>query len=385
MKASRYTVLGVISALSLLVKCHKAEECPPLRPGKITIDAFQLYPENMDWDPILCQAYISILYNSSIGIFSPYATPTSPNGTLSILPITPFSQTLNPNYHIAGIVVNSKPLRKPGSHYLSAITTQALAFRTAGRNISGNNFLNRYDLITKKFLWSANLTTVSKNRYGGFNDLAYDSHGSSFVAGTFPSSILKVDPTGNQIEEWYLSPEAEFGNRTVGVFGYTGIASLPEAGVLLTVEASTGSLYRFDMAAEKGVPVKLVIEGMGEGDRIVRSDAMRLPEKYGGKVLLITDQRRGVVVLRSITSSQKGNGKKKKAWERAKYLGLVPNDSTLPPGALTPAVSEMADRIYMVPNWFGERPIVEGTLTGNRSVFYLVDITEEVDRLVERG
>lgn len=170
------------------------------------------------------------------------------------------------------------------------------------------------------------------------------------------------------------------------MFGYTEIVSIPDEGTLLVVDAAIGRLFKFDMTARKGTPVLLPIEGMAEGDRIVRSDAIRLPEKYGGRVLLITDQSRGVVVVRSGESTEgKGKGKKnlkEKLWGRTEYLGLVPNDPTLPPGALTPAVTQMADRVYMVPNWFGERPIVEGTLTGNRSVFYLVDIPEEVDGLV---
>lgn len=214
---------------------------------------------------------------------------------------------------------------------------------------------------------------------------------------TFPSAILRVDPSGKKVGEWYLSEKAKTGNRTVGEFGYTGVASIPEEDTLLTVEAASGGLFRFDLGSEKGKPVPLPVEGMGETDRIVRSDAMRLPEKYGGKVLLVTDHSRGVVVLRSKgigtqsggESKGKGKGtekKTKKKWQKAEYLGLVPNDLTLPPGALTAAVTQLgSDRIYMVPNWFGERPVVEGTLTGNRSVFYLVDITKEVDELVRRG
>jgi hypothetical protein len=32
--------------------------CPPFERGNFNIDAYQLYPENMDWDAKLCQVYI---------------------------------------------------------------------------------------------------------------------------------------------------------------------------------------------------------------------------------------------------------------------------------------------------------------------------------------
>lgn len=33
-------------------------ECPPFTKGTFNIEAYQLYPENMDWDAKLCQVYI---------------------------------------------------------------------------------------------------------------------------------------------------------------------------------------------------------------------------------------------------------------------------------------------------------------------------------------
>ena len=41
-------------------------------------------------------------------------------------------------------------------------------------------------------LWRVNLTALSGGRYGGFNDVAHDGAGNTFVCGTFPSSIVKV-------------------------------------------------------------------------------------------------------------------------------------------------------------------------------------------------
>jgi hypothetical protein len=41
--------------------------CPPFTKATFDIDAYQLYPENMDWDGKLCQVYI--------GYFPPLSTP----------------------------------------------------------------------------------------------------------------------------------------------------------------------------------------------------------------------------------------------------------------------------------------------------------------------
>jgi hypothetical protein len=247
---------------------------------------------------------------------------------------------------------------------VSAVVTHAQAFRSRGVNISGDNWLNKYDPVRRKFVWHANLTTVSRNVYGGFNDATHDRHGNTWVCGTWPGTILKIGKTGKKIEEWYV-PEVV--NRTV--MGFTGIESIGDD-TLLVVDGSKGAVFRFDMHASSRKKRRPMLVPVDPPVEIVRSDAMRLPDRYHKKVLLITDQSRGVVVLRS-----------QNKWRTAEYLGLVPNDPTLPPGGLTASVVQMRDRIYMVPNWFFE-PKVEGTLAGNRSVFYLPDITEQVDLLV---
>lgn len=157
-------------------------QCATLPASPITIEAYQLYPKNMSWDTNICQAYISVLCNSSVGVYNPFTAQ------LSIAPIP--GPTLSPTYHIAGVIWDKY------SSLVSAVVTQALAFRTGGCNISGDNWLNKYDPVARKFLWSTNLTTVTQNRDGGFNDITHDKEGNTWVCGTFPGMILIVDKTG---------------------------------------------------------------------------------------------------------------------------------------------------------------------------------------------
>ncbi|KAK3368387.1 hypothetical protein B0H63DRAFT_565085 [Podospora didyma] len=346
MKLNKRVVIAIVGLLAPLVQCHH-HGCPPFHGGNVVINAYQLYPENMDWDPKLCQAYISILYNASIGVYNPY--------TNSLTSLSFPGQSFSSQFHIAGVAWDKY------TSLISVIVTQGSAFRTLGRNVRGDNWLNRYDPIGRKFLWSANLTTVSRNRYGGFNDLVHDKDGNIWICGSFPGTLLRVDRSGRKIVEWYV-PEVI--NTTI--FGFTGIALAGKT--LLVVDESTGSVLKFD-TRKKGNPVPLAVT---PEMTVERSDAMRLPDKYEGKVLLITDHDRGVLVLRS-----------KDGWKTAEYLGLVPSDPTLPPGALTAAVSQIGQRICMVPNWFFDSKVPAGGLAGNRSTFYLVDITGQVDELLK--
>ncbi|KAK0616865.1 hypothetical protein B0T14DRAFT_523950 [Immersiella caudata] len=329
------------AAFCRAAEAHKHARCPDMPPGRITINAYQLYPENLSWDPVHCQLYLSVLYNSSIGIYHP---ETKRLQTVSIP-----GQTLDVSLHVAGTIWDKH------SSLVSSVVTNAFTIRSGGTNISGDNWLNKYDPAEGKFLWQVNLTAVSRGRYGFFTDVTHDRRGSTWVSGAFPGTVLKVDKSGKRVEEWYV-PDLERVNRTQ--HGFTGIDSVGDT--LLVVDATKGALFRFDMRDKKGkaTPVQVAITPV---PTIVRSDAMRLPDKYGGRVLLITDQSRGVLVLRSRDTS----------WRTAEYLGLVPADGTLPPGSLTAAVSQIGDRIYALPNWFFE-PKVPGTFAGNRSTWLIL-------------
>ena len=46
------------SANALTQSSTTHSDCPPFDRGNFSIDAYQLYPENMDWDARLCQVYV---------------------------------------------------------------------------------------------------------------------------------------------------------------------------------------------------------------------------------------------------------------------------------------------------------------------------------------
>lgn len=263
--------------------------------------------------------------------------------------------TLVKEFHVGGVAWDQH------SGLASVIIGQGNAFETSGANISGDNFIAKYDPHAAKFLWNLNITAVTQGVYGGFNDIAHDPAGNTYFCGTFPSSILKVDAEGTAVIPWHL-PETV--NHTIR--GYSGIAS--HENTIIVLDSGTGKLFRFDATAAKGTPVP--VAHVPE-EPIVRGDAIRLPLKYGGRVLLIAQHLRGVAVLRSPDAS----------WTTAEYLGLIPNDPSLPEGALTTSVTQISDRIFTVTDWFSD-PIVPGTVAGNKTSFPMVDITDQIEVLL---
>ncbi|KAI1173550.1 hypothetical protein F4777DRAFT_580780 [Nemania sp. FL0916] len=392
-------LLAVASSHPLL---YPSRSCPSLGSGTIDIASYQLYPENADFDEqscLLCFTTIAnrdyhpsdlgALYNASVVVYDPYKksvveTIEFPNITRTV----PF--------HIGGVAwdpysskkPNSKSeAKKPGDE-ITILVDAAPAHETAGRDISGDNYILRWDAVSKRVLWTANLTTVSRGRYGGPQDIEHDGRGNVFVLGTYPGTLVRVSaPPSNSktgvIEEWYIPPPSP--NTSVldhAVIGFTGLAAY-DSDTLLVADARNnsvqgGALYRFDMSAKKGTPVAIPITypttGSADADVIRPGDAIYLPKRYAREVLLISEHDKGVSVVRS--------RKKDEVWRSAEFLGRIANPANITAsGGLVTAVVEIAGRVYLVEEWFTDA-IVPGTSAGNRTTFPLVDVTAQLDALV---
>jgi hypothetical protein len=134
------------------------------------------------------------------------------------------------------------------------------------------------------------------------------------------------------------------------------------------LDSLLGQLFRFDATAKRGTPVLLPHT---PDAAIIGGDAIRLPLKFQGKVLLVAENGRGVSVLRSRDAT----------WKSAEYLGLIPMDPSLPAGALTTSMTQIGEKIYTVTDWFAD-PIVPGTVAGNKTTFPMIDITAQIDALL---
>ncbi|KAF5122536.1 hypothetical protein E5D57_013019 [Metarhizium anisopliae] len=103
-------------------------------------------------------------------------------------------------------------------------------------------------------------------------------------------------------------------------------------------------------------------------------EAITLPKKYEGKVLLVASNSKGVYVLRSKDGS----------WDSAENLGEIPNKYGKSGGVVVTTV-QVEDRLYAVLEYFDDikNPVPE-TVAGNRTEFPLQDITSAVEELLQK-
>ena len=294
----------------------------------------------------------SVLWNASVAIYDPYID--------KITQIIEYPGiTRSASEHIGGVAWDK------WTGLITILVDAAAPWATAGADVSGDNLVFKYDADAGRILWTSNLTAVSQARYGGFQDIETDKRGNTFVVGTWPGTILKLDKHGHA-EEWFI-PEVINTTRA----GYGGLAAVGNSDIMLSNDATTGLIYRFDMRDRKGKPV---LVPMTPNHPYLDTDAIYLPPKYGGEVLLVASHASGIQVLRS----------KDKKWKTAEYLGTIPNvDTPLFEGsAPTAAVQMGSNSLYMIDDWLGD-PWVPGQTAGNRTLFPMPDITLQVEELLK--
>ncbi|KAI0975434.1 hypothetical protein F4678DRAFT_470025 [Xylaria arbuscula] len=376
---------GIASSHAVL---PRKQSCPPFSNGTITIESYQLYPENVDFDE---HSYIGSLYNASVVVYDPYKA--------SVVSTIEFPNiTRTPPFHIGGVAWDPY---SGDRDEISILVDAAPAHETAGRNISGENYLIRYSPTKNQTLWQANLTAVSRGRYGGPQDVEYDTEGNIYVLGTYPGTLQRVSKSG-AVSEWFVPEHVDH-----TVYGFTGLAAVEDTTTLLVADARNNSaeggvLWSFDMSASRGEEAEVVIaypdsdspsncklksksDSKNISAEVIRpSDAIYLPRRYGGEVLLISEHAGGVSVLRA-QGEAKAKAKAEsrvKDWRAAEFLGRIQNPPgiTASGGVVTAAV-EIGGSVFLVEEWFTD-PLVPGTSAGNRTSFPLVDITAQLDALV---
>jgi hypothetical protein len=337
--------LFVYSAPQPHLPQRHGRECPPFS-GNFTISRYQLYPENADFNFNACELYLGIVWNASLGIYDPYTNE---------IDVVEFEGiTHDPQWHIGGVQTN------PRTNLLSILVNYWPTLLTGGKDVSGTNFIMLYNPTTRELLYKHNLSTITHNRFGGFQDLEHDPENNVYIVGTQPSSILKVNSKGTKIETWYLNDYPVL-NTTIA--GFTGLAST--GWLLLASDRASGSLYRLNMHAPRGNPQPILVT---PPYKIENPDAIQLPPRYKGTVLLVAEVFKGVSVFRD----------KRGTWEKAEYLGRV--EWTHPIVVVTAPV-QVGDAIYMNLLPFGSG--VDGG-AGNETNFLYFDITAQLEALLQK-
>ncbi len=122
----------------------------------------------------------SAVFNASVVVYDPYTAKT-----VDILTFEGI--THNPKLHIGGVAAD------PFSNLVTIVVDAYAAFATRGKDPSGDNFIIKYDPDKKAVLWKFNITAVTGGRYSGFQDIETDAAGNTYIVGSFPGTILRVD------------------------------------------------------------------------------------------------------------------------------------------------------------------------------------------------
>lgn len=333
--------------------------CPPLEPaGDRVVTFYQLYPENADWDESACRLWIGSVFNATAAVYDPYAGRVT-----SVLAFPTISHT--GGAHVGGVGWD------PRTGLVSILANSARPWETAGADVGGERELIKWDPRGSgpgRVLWRANLTRTSRDRYGGFQDVEHDAWGRTYVVGTWPGTILRIDARGRQVAEWVV-PEPL---PPTTVKGYSGIAVVRETGSREMLAADgDGRLKRFELARGRGRPVDVPIR-----PEVLYNDtdAIYLPPVYEGRVLLVASLFSGIQVLRC----------EDRRWKTAEYLGTIPiPQGELYEGGNTVATVQMGTSVFMVIGFIFD-PWVPGMVAGNRTRFPFPDITEDIEKLLRK-
>ncbi|TVY64337.1 Core trichothecene cluster (CTC) protein [Lachnellula suecica] len=321
----------------------KKHKCPPFS-GSFEIDYYQVYPENADFDFDSCLFYISCVWNATLMIYDPYK-----HKVLNILSFPGISHTTT--YHVSGVGVDQR------TGLVSIVVDSWAAIVSGGSNLTGDNFLLQLDPATRELVYKINLTETTQNKYSGFGDVEQDPKGNVYVVGGFPSSILKVDKYGENVTPWYL-PEPIIPTNA-------GLNGLAAHGWTLLANDANSKILKFDMRDPVGTPVLVPHH---PNMNWTFTDAIYLPRRYHGTVLLLAEDLVGIIVLRS------RDGR----WDSAEFLGKVLNTV---PNSYTVAPAQIGESIYLIPTEVGDinKP---NTGAGTQDKFPIIDITAEVDALL---
>jgi hypothetical protein len=179
--------------------------------------------------------------------------------------------------------------------------------------------------------------------------------------GTYPSTIVKIDPLGKEAKLWYVIQPA---NSSVYGFGSGAITR----NILVANENTYGTLVRFDLDASEGTPETVVIT---PPTVVPHSDEVYFPPKYGGKVILVLLDMVGTAVFRS------NDGQ----WHTAEYIGTIALTAEEMGSGWSVAAAEIGNSVYIVLEFFFDPPTTSWG-AGNRTDFPLIDITSRLDALV---
>ncbi|KAK3046362.1 hypothetical protein LTR09_012138 [Extremus antarcticus] len=357
--------------LLILSTTYVSARCPEFS-GSFIIQQDDLYPESAAWDPTTCRLYLSSMYNSTLAIYNPYTKSVD----IANLPgISHPGTATYTEYHLDGVDYDAKS----GYVYVAASSASAftsilkeedgtLATDYSNANYTGPNHVVVFDPHTQRVVADVDTSAAQREYHritghltNAFQDMAeIQSTGDSYAIATFGNSIVKISSGSYDARLWYAPSHY---NKT---YGFGGIVSIGDK--LVISDAISGGLVTFDTQHDhKPHPTYVPLQNLPSDYRPGNADGLYLPQKYGGKVLLWSDDYNGT----SVYGSDDG-------WTSAHFLGLILNDDPKIEGGLTTDSFDIGDSIFILTQEFAF------TLPApKKHNFIFFDITAEVDEVVK--
>lgn len=272
--------------------------------------------------------------------------------------------TGNRDYTTTGIDYNGMDaMYFSATSYTAFLST--VTFGASPTNFTGPNSVIRYDTSENKVTWIADLVPIQNEIFqrtgklvNGMQDTAEDEEGNAYGIVSFGGVIIKISPAGEP-SIWYEPDNIDDTLRSGGI--------ILVGGKIILNDGPSRNLITFDVnnstPTAEYVPIQSFSANLTEGQ-----DALLAPSKYGGRVILWSEDANGTHVLGSNDN-----------WNTAEYIGLATMDPGWQElGAFATDTFEAGDSVFGVINLFQGAGPVEP-----REQFTFQDITEQVDGIVQ--
>lgn len=241
-----------------------------------------------------------------------------------------------------------------------------------GQNLTGPNYLVKYDTKSDTVSWAADLSTfqtevlAESGRFvAGFQDMAEDPRGNIYAIASFGDAIARVSPDGGSVGVFYDS-----GAQNTSVLG---IGALFTTGNTLVVAQSRsyGFLVFDTLALDHAVPKVVQPDSLPPDLQQTWCDSLVAPSRYNGSVALCAiDGLNGVGGVAVFESQDR--------WQSVSYKGYVEVQNNLTTGSTPTATVAIGDSYYVVEEFF--QP--SGEPTQPKYSFPFFDITAQVEELL---
>lgn len=305
-------------------------------------------------------------FNASVTVYDPY---TATHDLITFPGITN-----NEMFHMSGIDFDAQ------KGIMVFVASAGAPFVSSGANLTGPNYIFRYDTTTRKVLYKADmggfLATVQEYTglaVNGIQDIATDSQGNTYAPVSFGAkAVARIAPDG-RVSAWFTTNKTGTVNPKIPTT-YSGLIFYEPSNRLVITDGPAGTFVTFNTKAAVGVPRSFKMTGLPSDYAGVTCDGLLNPSRYPHRdVLLCSEDFLGSTGAITVFTSADH-------WKSAHYAGRIPNNDPRAVGSIPTATVEIVNSLYISP--FFISVLSDPRTAGNRSSFPFFDITSMVDALV---